>query len=65
MKNWRKLKDKLTRKENAPPRPVRHLARLAFIALLLTFVVSRVCVILIMTRRMPNLIISLLAARFS
>ena len=34
---------------------MRHLARLAFIAFLLTFVISRVCVILIMTRRMPNL----------
>jgi hypothetical protein len=53
--NWRALKTKLTRKHNAPPRPVRHLARLTFIAFLLTFVVSRVCVILIMTRRMPNL----------
>jgi hypothetical protein len=53
--NWRELKQKLTRKQNAPPRPVRHLARLVFIAFLLTFVISRVCVILIMTRRMPNL----------
>ena len=53
--NWNELKTKLTRKHNAPPRPVRHLARLAFIAFLLTFVISRVCVILIMTRRMPNL----------
>src|SRR6476469_3556932 len=53
--NWSGLKAKLTRKHNAPPRPVRHLARLAFIAFLLTFVISRVCVILIMTRRMPNL----------
>jgi hypothetical protein len=53
--NWRELKRKLTRKQNAPPRPVRHLARLVFIAFLLTFVISRVCVILIMTRRMPNL----------
>src|SRR5438270_9862173 len=53
--NWNELKKKLTRKHNAPPRPVRHLARLTFIAFLLTFVISRVCVILIMTRRMPNL----------
>src|SRR5947207_12121528 len=53
--NWKELRTKLTRKHNAPPRPVRHLARLAFIAFLLTFVISRVCVILIMTRRMPNL----------
>jgi hypothetical protein len=53
--NWSELKTKLTRKHNVAPRPVRHLARLAFIAFLLTFVISRVCVILIMTRRMPNL----------
>src|SRR3954465_5713321 len=52
--NWRELKAKLTRKHNLPPRPTRHLARLTFIAFLLTFVISRVCVILIMTRRMPN-----------
>src|SRR5438045_9689489 len=52
---WKELRTKLTRKHNAPPRPVRHLARLTFIAFLLTFVISRVCVILIMTRRMPNL----------
>src|SRR3981081_2329021 len=53
--NWTELKTKLTRNNNVAPRPVRHLARLAFIAFLLTFVISRVCVILIMTRRMPNL----------
>src|ERR1700704_6135329 len=53
--NWTELKTKLTRKHNVAPRPVRHLARLAFSAFLLTFVISRVCVILIMTRRMPNL----------
>src|SRR5881275_2176619 len=35
--------------------PLRHLARLAFLAFLLTFVASRTLVILIMTRRMPNL----------
>jgi len=52
---WDALIKKLQRKSTPPPRPVRHLARLAFIALLLTFVISRVCVILIMTRRMPNL----------
>src|ERR1043165_1548853 len=52
---WRELKEKLTHKHNAPPRPVRHLARLTFIAFLLTFVISRVCVILIMTRNMPHL----------
>ena len=53
--NWAALRQKLTRKQNLPPRPIRHLARLTFIAFLLTFVISRVCVILIMTRRMPNL----------
>jgi hypothetical protein len=53
--NWHELKAKLSRKQNAPPRPLRHLARLTFIAFLLTFVISRICVILIMTRRMPNL----------
>src|SRR5256885_6860344 len=53
--NWKELKTKLTRKHNVAPRPVRHLARLTFIAFLLTFVISRVCVILIMTRKMPNL----------
>ncbi|HEX7518591.1 MAG TPA: hypothetical protein VF345_15030 [Chthoniobacterales bacterium] len=37
-----------------PPAPTRHLGRLTFIAFLLTFVGSRVIVILIMTRRMPN-----------
>lgn len=35
--------------------PVRRLARLVFLAFLLTFVAARVLVILIMTRRMPNL----------
>jgi hypothetical protein len=53
--NWTDLRKKLSRKHNLPPRPIRHLARLTFIAFLLTFVISRVCVILIMTRRMPNL----------
>ena len=38
-----------------PPTPARHLARLTFIAFLLTFIGSRVIVILIMTRRMPNM----------
>jgi hypothetical protein len=38
-----------------PPSPPRHLARMTFIAFLLTFIGSRVVVILIMTRRMPNL----------
>jgi hypothetical protein len=34
---------------------MRHLARLAFVSLLLTFIASRTLVILIMTRRMPDL----------
>jgi hypothetical protein len=34
---------------------MRHLARLAFISFLLTFIASRTLVILIMTRRMPDL----------
>lgn len=38
-----------------PPRPTRHLARLVFVAFLLTFIASRTLVILIMTRRMPDL----------
>jgi hypothetical protein len=40
---------------NIPVSPLRHLARLAFLAFLLTFVASRTVVILIMTRRMPDL----------
>lgn len=39
----------------AEPLPMRRLARLVFLAFLLTFVAARVLVILIMTRRMPNL----------
>src|SRR5204863_5249885 len=40
---------------NIPASPLRRLARLAFLAFLLTFVTSRTLVILIMTRRMPDL----------
>src|SRR5438045_5565323 len=40
---------------NITASPLRHLARLAFLAVLLTFVASRTLVILIMTRRMPDL----------
>ena len=36
-------------------RPTRHLARLVFVAFLFTFIASRTLVILIMTRRMPDL----------
>jgi len=38
-----------------PPKPTRHLARLTFVAFLFTFIASRVLVILIMSRRMPDL----------
>ena len=44
---------------NLPPNPNRHLARLTFIAFLLTFIASRTLVILIMTRRMPDLFLHL------
>ena len=37
------------------PLPMRRLARLVFLAFLLTFVAARVLVILIMTRRIPNM----------
>ncbi|MGI9113601.1 MAG: hypothetical protein ACR2FX_00960 [Chthoniobacterales bacterium] len=37
------------------PTPLRHLARRVFLAFLLTFVTARVLVILIMTRRIPDL----------
>jgi len=42
-------------RNNLPPNPTRHLARLTFLAFLLTFIASRTLVILIMTRRMPDL----------
>jgi hypothetical protein len=42
-----------------PPKPTRHLARLTFIAFLFTFIASRVLVILIMSRRMPDLFLYL------
>src|SRR5437016_14127882 len=38
-----------------PPQPTRHLARLTFVAFLLTFIASRTLVILIMARKMPDL----------
>jgi uncharacterized membrane protein len=40
---------------NDAPSPTRHLARLTFTAFLLTFIASRTLVILIMTRKMPDL----------
>ena len=42
-----------------PPKPTRHLARLVLVAFLVTFIASRVLVILIMTRRMPDLFLHL------
>ena len=39
----------------AAPVPLRRLARIAFTTFLLTFIAARVLVILIMTRRMPDL----------
>ncbi len=38
-----------------PPSPERHLARIVFTTFLLTFIASRILVILIMTRKMPDL----------
>src|SRR5207248_2980586 len=40
-----------------PPQPTRHLARLTFVAFLFTFIASRTLVILIMTRRVPDLLL--------
>jgi hypothetical protein len=45
----------MTQSSILPPRPTRHLARCVFIAFLFTFIASRTLVILIMTRRMPDL----------
>ena len=42
-----------------PPKPTRQLARLAFVAFLFTFIASRTLVILIMTRRIPDLFLHL------
>jgi hypothetical protein len=42
-----------------PAAPTRHLARLTFVAFLFTFIASRVLVILIMSRRMPDLFLHL------
>jgi hypothetical protein len=39
----------------SPANPLRHLARLTFVAFLLTFIASRTLVILIMARKMPDL----------
>ena len=42
-----------------PPSPTRRLARITFLAFLLTFIAARVLVILIMLRRMPDLFLHL------
>jgi hypothetical protein len=39
----------------SPANPLRHLARLTFVAFLPTFIASRTLVILIMAREMPDL----------
>src|SRR5713226_5103110 len=39
----------------SPANPLRHLARLTFVAFLLTFIASRTLVILIMSRKLPDL----------
>jgi hypothetical protein len=49
----------MSEREILPPKPIRHLARLTFIAFLLTFIASRTLVILIMARRMPDLFLHL------
>src|SRR6266566_1569713 len=43
----------------SPANPLRHLARLTFVAFLLTFIASRTLVILIMARKMPDLFLHL------
>jgi len=42
-----------------PPTPIRHLARITFVAFLFTFIASRTLVILIMARRVPDLFLHL------
>jgi hypothetical protein len=49
----------MSNKPVLPPKPTRHLARLTLVAFLFTFIGSRVLVILIMTRRMPDLFLHL------
>jgi hypothetical protein len=43
----------------APPYPRRHLARIVFTTFLLTFIASRILVILIMAKKMPDLFLHL------
>lgn len=45
----------MTRMIKTPPSPLRHLARLTFVAFLLTFIASRTLVIMIMARCVPDL----------
>ena len=54
MRRWR---EQLVNTTSTPAEltPVRRLARRVFLALLLTFITARVLVILIMTRRIPNM----------
>jgi hypothetical protein len=44
---------------NVPSSPARHLARLTFVAFLLTFIAARTLVILIITRKVPDLYVHL------
>ena len=44
---------------NIPASSTRHLARLTFVAFLLTFIAARTLVILIMTRKVPDLFLNL------
>jgi hypothetical protein len=45
----------MAQKDVLPPKPTRRLARLTFVSFLFTFIGSRVLVILIMSRRIPDL----------
>src|ERR1700693_3087276 len=49
----------MTQSSILPPRPTRHLARCVLVAFLFTFIAARTLVILIMTRRMPDLFLHL------
>src|ERR1700757_2020994 len=49
----------MARSDVLPPKLTRHLAPLTVVAFLFTFIASRVLVILIMSRRMPDLFLHL------
>ena len=49
----------MSKSQLLPPKPTRHLARLTFAAFLLTFIGSRTLVILIMSRKLPDLFLHL------